>query len=241
VILTFAAIAPIAMIALWPYSPAAGVGVLFVSHMLVLFPTLAPNVQWLGPVVTRFATSKKEVWLTIDDGPTSDTEAILDLFEERGVKATFFVKGSLATREAIDAMRRRGHTVGNHTQNHPSGSFWCLLPGRIAAEIDDCTRAIGETRWFRAPVGMKNPFVHPLLARRNMRLIGWSARGLDGVKTTAEQVVARVLAKLEPGAILVLHQGRPHTLETFARVIAEVQARGYAFVVPEDERLITKR
>jgi peptidoglycan/xylan/chitin deacetylase (PgdA/CDA1 family) len=229
------------MILLWPHSPIAGVGVLFVSHMLILFPTLSPNVQWLGPVVTRFATSKKEVWLTIDDGPTSDTAAILDLFDKHRVKATFFVKGALASREAIEAMRTRGHSVANHTHNHPSGSFWCLLPGRIASEIDECTRAIGETRWFRAPVGMKNPFVHPLLARRGMRLIGWSARGFDGVKTSAEQVVERVLAKLEPGTIIVLHQGRPHTLETLERVIAEVQARGYEFVVPEDARLVERQ
>lgn len=229
------------MIVLWPYSPAAGIGVLFVSHMLILFPTLSPNVQWLGPVITRFATSKKEVWLTIDDGPTSDTAAILDLFDKHRVKATFFVKGSLALRETIDAMRERGHSVANHTHNHPSGSFWCLLPGRIATEIDECTRAIGETRWFRAPVGMKNPFVHPLLARRGMRLIGWTIRGFDGVQTTAEEVLSRVLPRLEPGAILVLHQGRPFSLEVLERVIVAVRERGYEFVVPEDERLMTKR
>jgi peptidoglycan/xylan/chitin deacetylase (PgdA/CDA1 family) len=233
--------APVAMILLWPHSPAAGIGVVFLSHMLILYPTLRPNVQWLGPVVTRFATAKKEVWLTIDDGPTADTAAILDLFDKYSVKATFFVKGAIASREWVEAMRARGHSVANHTHTHPSASFWCLLPGRIATEIDDCTRAIGETRWFRAPVGMKNPFVHPLLARRNMRLIGWSARGFDGVKTSASDVVARVLAKLEPGAIIVLHQGRPHSLEVLERVIVEVQAHGYELVVPDDDRLLEGR
>ena len=77
---------------------------------------LVPNNQWLGPVVSRFDTNDKQVWLTIDDGPTADTHALLDLLETRGVRATFFVKGRLATPELIAAISGRGHTIGNHTQ-----------------------------------------------------------------------------------------------------------------------------
>jgi peptidoglycan/xylan/chitin deacetylase (PgdA/CDA1 family) len=245
VILAFAVLAPVALILLWPYAPLAGVGVLALSHALILYPTFRPNVQWLGPVVTRFRTPRPEAWLTIDDGPTEDTRVVLDLFDAHGVKATFFVKGVLATAhpELIREILARGHSLANHTQTHPAGSFWCSLPGRVGQEIDLCNDALAATagskpRWFRAPVGMKNPAVHPALKRRGMRLIGWTARGFDAVVSDPELIVKRILPHLQPGAIIVLHQGREHSLRVLERVIVELQGRGYGFVIPEDEQLI---
>ena len=247
-ILGFLVVAPLAAIALWRYSPAAAVGVVALSHALVFYPTLRPNVQWLGPVVTRFETEAKEVWLTIDDGPTDDTHALLDMLDRHGVKATFFVKGSLTTQspELIEAMLARGHSVANHSQTHVSGAFWCSPPGVIRREIDACNDALemvtrARPTWFRAPVGLKNPFVHPLLAERGMRLIGWTARGFDAVIEDPEKVLARILPNIEPGAIIVLHQGRSYSIRVIERVITELQRRGYAFVIPDDARLKTKR
>ena len=217
---------------------------LALSHALVIYPTVRPNVQWFGPVITRFATSANEAWLTIDDGPTEDTRAVLDLLDGHGVKATFFVKGVL-TEQHPDVVREilaRGHSVANHSHTHPSGSFWCALPGRVAAELDDCNRALRATTgtaatWFRAPVGMKNPAVHPALARRGMRLIGWTARGFDAVVQDPEQVLARILPELRPGAIIVLHQGREHSLRVIERVVVALKERGYSFVIPQDGQL----
>jgi len=244
VILGFAIVAPFALILLWPHAPVAGIAVLALSHAFLLYPTLRPNVQWLGPVVTRFATDRKAVWLTIDDGPTKDTPAILDLFDRHGVRATFFVKGVLAKREPqlVRMILERGHSVANHSQTHPSASFWCLLPGRVADEIDACNDALaaatGSTpRWFRAPVGHKNPAVHPALSRRGMRLIGWTARGFDAVVSDSDQVAARILPKVDPGAIIVLHQGHEHSLRVLERVIVALEERGYTFVIPDDAHL----
>jgi len=244
VILVCAVLAPFVLIALWPYSPLAAVGVLALSHALLLYPTLRPNVQWLGPVITRFATERNEIWLTIDDGPTEDTRAILDLFAKHDVRATFFVTGTRASTNAelVRRMIANGHSVANHSHTHPSASFWCALPGRVAMEIDECNRVLAAAtdaspRWFRAPVGHKNPAVHPALARHGMRLIGWTARAFDAVLTDVDEIVARLLPKLEPGAIVVLHQGREHSLRTLERVIVEVRQRGYSFVIPEDAQL----
>ncbi|HEX7705124.1 MAG TPA: polysaccharide deacetylase family protein [Thermoanaerobaculia bacterium] len=229
---------------LWPWSRLAALGALMLSHALVLYPTLRPASQWLGPVITRFTTTRKEVWLTIDDGPESDTPQLLDLFDSRGVKATFFVKGSLASRypDIIHDIAARGHSIGNHSQNHPSGTFWCLTPSRIASEIDQCNRTLTELTgfsptWFRAPVGMKNPAVHPLLDERGMRLIGWSSRGFDAVLRNPERIARSVLRDLEPGAIILLHQGQPHSIEILDRVITASQEQGYSFVIPSDEQL----
>lgn len=233
--------APLALLALWPWSPVAGIAVLALSHALVLYPTLRPNVQWLGPVITHFSTSEREVWLTIDDGPAADTDRLLDLFAEYGVKATFFVRGELLDADG-DLGRRivaAGHSIANHSHTHPSATFWCLLPGRIAREIEACNDVIArvtgtQARWFRAPVGMKNPAVHPALRRRDMRLIGWTVRAFDAVESDVRRVVNRVLGGLRPGAILVLHQGRSHSIEVITEVLRAVRSRGYSFVIPDD-------
>lgn len=235
-IIAFAFIAPLLLLATWRYSPWLAVGILALSHALLLYPTLRPNVQWLGPVITHFATDAQEVWLTIDDGPTDDTRAILDLLDARGAKATFFVKGTLAESQA-DLMREivaRGHSVANHSRTHPAATFWCLPPSRLAAEIDGC-RVAGP--WFRAPVGMKNPFVHPLLAKRGLRLIGWTVRGFDSVVDDADRVAKRIVPRVSPGAIVVMHQGREWSARTIARVVDELQARGFRFVIPQDTQL----
>lgn len=247
-ILAVAVVAPFVMLLLWRWSPLAAIGALALSHALILYPTLRPNVQWLGPVITSFSTDRNEVWLTIDDGPTDDTPPLLDMLDRFGVRATFFVKGTLATArpDLIAAMTSRGHTVANHSHTHPSGTFWCLLPGHIAREIDQCNSTLERIAgrmpvWFRAPVGMKNPAVHPLLRARGMRLIGWSARGFDATMSDADGVLARLLPEVRPGAIIVLHQGRSWSLDVIARVITALQERGYTFVIPEDSRLNTKR
>ena len=236
--------APVALVLLWPSAPVAAIGVVALSHALLLYPVLRPNVQWLGPVVTCFDTPNKEVWLTIDDGPTGDTPAVLDLFDRHDVKATFFVKGELAEQypDAAEEILRRGHSLANHSHTHPSGSFWCSPPRRVAHEIDGCNRAIASVagtppRWFRAPVGMKNPAVHPTLARRGMRLIGWTARGFDAVRSDPREILARILPHLRPGAIIVLHQGRDHSVRVLEHVIVALKERGYAFVIPDDEQL----
>jgi peptidoglycan/xylan/chitin deacetylase (PgdA/CDA1 family) len=199
-------------------------------HVLLLYPTLVANSQLLGPVITCFDTHERELWLTIDDGPTSDTPALLDLLDARGVKATFFVKGKLADEASLRAITDRGHTIGNHSYSHPSGTFWCLGPRAIEREIE---RGVPSTL-FRAPVGMKNPFVHPMLAKRGMRLIGWTARGFDATVSDVDRVVSRIVPRFEPGAIVVLHQGREWSLRCIDRVIREAQQRGYRFVIPDD-------
>src|SRR5437868_5149387 len=124
-LLGFAAVAPLIAIAFWP----AGLGVVVLSHLLIVYATLVPNCQWLGPVITCFETERKEVWLTIDDGPASDTNAIEQMLERHGAQATFFEIGV------------------NHSMTHPAGTFWCLGPRRLAEEIGD-----GRESARRAPL-----------------------------------------------------------------------------------------
>jgi peptidoglycan-N-acetylglucosamine deacetylase len=246
-VLSFAVVAPAAAVALWPVSVPLAVSLVVLSHALIVYATLRPASRLLGPVVTRFDTARDEVWLTIDDGPSpDDTESMLDLLDEHGARATFFVVGERVAEqpETIAAIVRRGHAVANHSHTHPSGSFWALGPDRIRREIDDCNAAIESATGsactlFRAPVGMKNPFVHPILAERGMQLIGWSARGFDGVGRVAPAAVAsRIARTISPGAIILLHQGRRAadgtlvSVEVLRRVLERLRSEGYRAVIP---------
>ena len=223
--------------------PLLALAVLFVSHLLVLFPTLVANCGWWGPVATHFETDAREIWLTIDDGPdATHTPRCLELLARFEAKATFFVIGKRAARapELIARILAAGHDLGNHTHNHPSGSFWALPPARLAAELD---RVPIRARFFRAPAGLKNWFLHPLLQGRGLPLVGWTVRGLDTVSRDPAAVAERIRRKLRPGAIVLLHEGHrtesepdfhPQCLE---RTLAMLTREGYRCVLPRPEAL----
>ncbi len=242
-ILAFAAGALVFFVVIVAHRPWLAFGVLFLSHLLVLYPTLVANCQWWGPVATHFETPRREVWLTIDDGPDAlHTPQMLELLSRFDARATFFTIGKKAAAlpEEIARIASVGHEVANHTFSHPSASFWSYLPAGIGAEID---RHPVRSGYFRAPAGLKNFFVHPLLVRRGMRLVGWSVRGLDTVRRAPETVVARIRSGLRPGAIILLHEGHrtattpgfhPRCLELTLALLA---AEGYRCVLPAPEQL----
>jgi peptidoglycan/xylan/chitin deacetylase (PgdA/CDA1 family) len=238
-ILGFALAAALFFLAVVAFHPFLALGALFLSHLLILYPTLLANCQWWGPVLTHFETQEREVWLTIDDGPDPiHTPRLLEILQRFDAKATFFVIGRRAAKfpAELEGIHAAGHEVANHTATHPGATFWCLPPGRIAQEIDRCGIS---SRYFRAPVGMKNFFVHPALARRNMALVGWTVRGLDTVSKDADAVAARILSKVRPGAIILLHEGHrsatdpdfhPRCLE---RTLVGLTNANYRCVLPQ--------
>ena len=230
-------------------STAVTIGLFFALGTLGLHHLFMPGAQGLGPVTTRFATPRPEVWLTIDDGPDpEDTPRILDLLDRHRAHATFFLVGERAAQhpELVSEIARRGHEIGNHTHTHPSASFWCALPARVARELDQAADALRPatgappTR-FRPPVGIKNFFLFPALVRRGLTCVGWSVRSGDTLRHRPEQVVEPVLRQVEPGAILLFHEGerlapavRVHALEG---VLAGLDARGFRCVVPDAGQL----
>lgn len=218
------------------------------TKFLIVYPAIRSNCRWFGPVVTRFRTKKKAVWLTIDDGPhPEDTPALLKLLKQHHARATFFVIGRQVEKypELARAILRDGHSLGNHTQTHPVLFFWSYLATRLQREMDQCTQtlraATGESpRWFRAPAGMANLFLHFLLRDRNLKLIGWSARGFDGLRHNTDAMADRILKSSQPGAIILLHegrrdgQGRSINLILAENILTRLTAAGYVFIVPDE-------
>jgi peptidoglycan-N-acetylglucosamine deacetylase len=210
-------------------------------HGLLFWGIMHPRSQWLGSLTHSFQAEGKEVWLTLDDGPDGDrTRALSKELKERAVRATFFVIGERlnAQPDVARLLLEDGHTLANHTQRHPRKSFWCSRRSRVQAEVDGgaaALRALGvEANWFRPPVGHKPPALQRTLAERGMRLISWTVGGRDGWCADAKDTVQRVLTHAKPGAIIVLHEARAHSIPTILAVVDELLARGFAFTIPSE-------
>src|SRR6185369_7223826 len=195
-------------------APGTALALWLAPDVLLAYHVFVPRAQGLVPMQRRFATTRREIWLTIDDGPDpEDTPRILELLAAHGAHATFFVIGERAARhpELIRAIVDAGHEVAHHTHTHPHGTFWCASPARVERELDTALatlRAAGvrPTR-FRPPAGIKNLWLASALRARELACIGWSARGLERRRGDAEAVAVRVTRNLAPGAILLLHEG----------------------------------
>jgi len=229
--------APVTALALW-----------FGPDLLLAYHVFVPRAQGLVRTHLRFTTPRREVWLTIDDGPDpEDTPRILELLATHGAHATFFVIGEKAAHhpELVRAIAAAGHEVALHTQTHPAASFWCASPARVRRELDaglETLQLAGlrPTR-FRPPAGIKNLWLASALRVRGLSCIGWSARGLERRPGDAEAVAARALRQVAPGAILLLHEGprvpSPIRVVAIRRALERLAAQGYRCVVPTPEQL----
>ncbi len=219
-----------------------GLPLMVASHALFMVPVFLPNSRFYAPVLSRLPGQARKVWLTIDDGPSEETPAVLELLDRYEAKATFFLVGERAQArpELVQAMLARGHSLGNHSHRHSQTRFWRLGRQAMAEEIALCQQsltAIAGTppRWYRSVVGMTNPFVAPALKQWQLTRVGWSARGFDGVDCTPGQVVERITRDLAPGSIVLLHEGAAHghNLAIIEAVLQAVQARGLHAGLPD--------
>ncbi|HJW47769.1 MAG TPA: polysaccharide deacetylase family protein, partial [Lysobacter sp.] len=131
--------------------------------------------------------------------------------------------------------------IGQHSHTHPQARFWALPPMAMRAQIDDAQAALTKLagappRWFRAVVGMANPFVSAPLREHGLARAAWSARGYDAFAADPQVVVARIERDLAPGAIVLLHEGARHgrNVEALALLLQRLQAHGYGTVLPEE-------
>ncbi len=221
----------------WPWSLSAVVA----DHLLLAASGLWPRSHLLGPNWThlpaladgsRTGTAPPAVAVTIDDGPEPEvTGRVLDVLDEHAARATFFCIGERVERHPAlaRAIVARGHEIANHSYRHLM-RFSLLGPRGIAREIARAQEAIGAAtgevaRFFRAPAGLRNPFLEPALTRANLQLVSWTRRGFDTVYGSAGRVLGSLTRDLREGDILLLHDG--HAARTFAGapVILEVLPR----------------
>jgi peptidoglycan/xylan/chitin deacetylase (PgdA/CDA1 family) len=201
----------------------------------------------LEPGIRRVETSEKVVALTLDDGPDPKyTPLVLELARKHHLALTFFVTGEhvrlhpeLARRIAAE-----GHVIGNHTWSH--NIMLGLSEGEDAAEIEACGAEIEKVcayrpRLFRPPKGKLDDNVTRAAASLGYTIVLWSVAVEHHDEKTPEGMAHRVLERVQPGSIILAHDGSPHervardkTMAALAILVGELQKQGYRFVtVPE--------
>ena len=220
-------------------------------------PTVSPSrptgtlPAWLaGPSVTRLPTNRHVVALTFDGGSGAQgATAILHTLRTAGVPATFFLTGQFVrTYPALTAaILDGGYLIGNHTMTHPH--LTRLSNRAVVEEVTTAEQrleaAIGDSPrpWFRFPFGEYDPRTLRVVHSLGYGAIGWTVdtRGWQGhAAGTVNDVVARVKAALQPGAIVLMHLGaNPDDSTTLdadalAAVITTVRAAGYTFVALDE-------
>ncbi|HEX3914469.1 MAG TPA: polysaccharide deacetylase family protein [Steroidobacteraceae bacterium] len=226
-----AAAAVIARPRTWPWAVAA----LALNHAALGAAGLWPRSRLLGPNWTRLPPGgghAQSVAITIDDGPDPDvTPRVLAQLESHRACATFFCIGERVLRypDLAQEIVRRGHVIENHSQHHRH-NFSLLGPGSMSGEIsraqDSIYRITGSSpRFFRAPAGLRNPFLDPILTRLQLHLASWTRRGFDTVNGDADAVLRRLSGRLRGGDILLLHDGHAARGRGGGAVILEVLPR----------------
>ncbi len=209
---------------------------------------LSPRQFW-GKLVYRVPPVKPEkvVALTFDDGPWGEsTRNVLKILKEHDVKATFFVVGKhlLMYPEVTAEIVRAGHAVGNHSWSHTYKPF---EPEVAKQEIENTSALIAkqssaQTRLFRPPGGHLETGLVAYAQSKNYAIIMWSVDPHDTKPdATAAEIVERTLKAVQPGGIILLHDGggdRAVTRAALPTLIRRLRKKGYRFVtVPELLRL----
>jgi peptidoglycan-N-acetylglucosamine deacetylase len=212
----------------WPLS----LSMLAANHLALALTGLWPRSTLLGPNQRRLserAIAARQVAITIDDGPDPlVTPEVLELLDRFGCKATFFCIGEriAAHPDIARDIAHRGHQIENHTQHHYN-YFSLLGPAAMRREIAQAQAAIATVagvrpRYFRAPAGLRNPFLEPVLYRQDLQLVTWTRRGFDTVARDPQRVLARLTRGLRAGDILLLHDGHAARTADGSAVILKV-------------------
>jgi peptidoglycan-N-acetylglucosamine deacetylase len=171
----------------------------------------SPTATWFGSQVAHGPRDARQVAITFDDGPDDPyTLEIAGILDERGAKGTFFMVGKALERrqDIARALREDGHLLGNHSYHHDS---WRWLDPRYP-ELERTQRVFQRhlgvcPTFFRAPHGQHTPFMARVVDDHGMTMVGWDVSAGDWKTDDARLVARRVLDDVEPGSIIVLHDG----------------------------------
>jgi len=160
--------------------------------------------RWQGPPIGR------RVAFTFDDGPNPQaTPAVLDLLDALGLRATFFPLGSLAERfpDLVFEVLRRGHLVGTHGYRHLH--HLAHTPRWISRDLAAADRAMAEVgvhpTWYRPTYGQVTSATLVAAHRHGWQTVLWSAWGREWATRDPDEVAARIIQRLRPGAVVLLH------------------------------------
>ena len=216
---------------IWPIALAA----VLADQLTLTAAGLWPRSRLLGPNWTRLpagAALARRVAITIDDGPDPEvTPQVLDILDRFGARASFFCIGARVERHPrlVREMALRGHAVENHGYRH-AHTFALLGMRALRADISRAQACIhdatgSEPQFFRAPAGLRNPLLQPVLADLSLQLASWTRRGFDTVNRDPDRVLGRLTRRLGGAEILLLHDGNAARSARTVPVVLEVLPR----------------
>ena len=174
------------------------------------------------------------VALTIDDGPDGNDPRILDILQAHGAKATFFYIGAKIPEhhEIAKLVAASGNEVGNHTQTHPMTTD--LPPAQREwnlAQAEKALASVGVTAsWFRPPYGDVDDALADLARRHGMATVQWTADSQDWKDTGPDVIRDRIVDRLVPGAVVLMHSTKAATVAALPAILEEGERRGLRFV-----------
>ncbi len=218
--------------------------------LLPVFPAFADHYNKKnreGVVYWHGDPAKPEIALTFDDGPNEPyTSQVLQVLKDNDVKATFFLVGMNVEKDpaAVRAVVQAGHAIGNHSWSHPD--MILETPGQVDRQLELTESAIEKAagrrpKLFRPPYGADDPLTFRESKRLGYVAVKWSVSAKDWERPGAVRIVETILAHVQNGAILLMHDGdktrggdRGQTVAALKTIIPELKKRGYRFVtIPE--------
>ena len=208
-------------------------GAIFGAAVGTMRPGSAASLKVSAPEAGR----QKMVALTFDDGPhKSCTPKLLDGLKERGVHATFFLMGQSipGNEDLVRRMQEEGHLIGNHSYSHiqltHAGEEKVC---RAVEETEELIKSITGSRpqYLRPPYGDWN---ENLECRVDLTTVFWTVDSLDWKLKNTEKVVRRVEKSVDDGAIILMHDIFPTSVEAALRIVDDLKAQGYVFVTVDE-------
>lgn len=206
--------------------------------VMTLFAGITQDqLQNRGGVIKNVPTTHKVVALTLDDGPHyKTTPEVLAVLREKNVKATLFLLASNVTKypELVQQAVKDGHEIGTHAYSHTL--LTKLSKGMVEEELDKADEIISKLApkplLFRPPGGAYNKAVLAAAHERGYTTVTWSVDPEDWKCPPVGDVVQRVLTHVQPGSIVLLHEGQYPlpTPEALGQIIDQLRAQGYTLV-----------
>ena len=192
----------------------------------MLLDALTKNLVW------SIKTTKKEVFLTFDDGPIPEvTPWVLETLKQYDAKATFFCVGDNVKKHP-DIYRMivdQGHKVGNHTMNHLNG--WTNFNKTYFENIEK-GNALIHSNLFRPPYGKIKPSQISHL-KNDYRIIMWDVLTKDyDASVTGEYCFEKVKKNCKPGSIIVFHdsiKAEKRLRKALPKSLEYLKQEGYTF------------
>ncbi|MFJ8085783.1 polysaccharide deacetylase family protein [Streptomyces sp. NPDC096205] len=170
------------------------------------------------------------VGLTFDDGPSSNTQALLNALTQNGLRATMFNEGQYAAANPslVRAQVTAGMWVANHSYTHPH--LTTLSQTQIDSEISRTQQAIsaaggGTPRLFRPPYGETNATVRTVEAKYGLTEILWDVDSQDWNGASTDAIV-QAAGRLTNGQVILMHDWPANTLAAIPRIAQNLAARG---------------